>query len=225
ADLDDAVGAAMLANFYSTGQICSNGTRVFVHEAIKADFLERLVARTEKLIVDDPLNEATQIGPLISKAQQDKVLDYMAFGRNAATCLIGGGKAEVPGFENGYWIKPTVFDVADDDARIVKEEIFGPVLSALTFRDEDEVTARANSTPFGLASGVFTKDITRAHRMAGRLEAGVCWINTYNLTPIEMPFGGVKRSGIGRENGSAAIEHYSQLKSVYVGMSGVDAPY
>ena len=160
----------MLANFYSTGQICSNGTRVFVHEAIKADFLERLVARTEKLIVGDPSNEATQIGPLISKAQQDKVLDYMAFGRNAATCLIGGGKAEVPGFENGYWVEPTVFDVADDDARIVKEEIFGPVLSALTFRDEDEVTARANSTPFGLASGVFTKDL--APRPSYGREAG-----------------------------------------------------
>lgn len=225
ASLDDAVGAAMLANFYSTGQICSNGTRVFVHEKIKADFLERLVTRTKRLIVGDPLDEKTQIGPLISKAQQDKVLDYMAFGQNAATCLVGGGKADVPGFESGYWVEPTVFDVADDDARIVREEIFGPVLSVLTFQEEDEVTARANATPFGLASGVFTKDLTRGHRMAGRLEVGVCWINNYNLTPIEMPFGGVKRSGIGRENGSAAIEHYSQLKSVYVGMSGVDAPY
>lgn len=225
ASLDDAFGAAMLANFYSTGQICSNGTRVFVHEAIKDRFLEKLVARTAALRLGDPLDEATQIGPLISKAQHDSVIGYLERGQDEAETLIGGGAAAVAGFENGFLVQPTIFDVPSDDAVITSEEIFGPVLSVLTFKDEDEVTARANATRFGLASGVFTSDLARGHRMAASLEAGVCWINSYNLTPIEMPFGGVKRSGIGRENGSAAIEHYSSVKSVYVTLTPVDAPY
>ncbi len=224
ASLDDAVGAAMLANFYSTGQICSNGTRVFVQESIKAAFVEKLLARTAALKLGDPMDEATQIGPLISQAQLEKVLGYFELGQAEATLLSGGGRADVPGFPDGYWVQPTIFD-AGDAARVAQEEIFGPALTLLTFRDEDEVTARANATQFGLAAGVFTRDLARAHRMAARLQAGTLWINTYNLTPIEMPFGGVKRSGIGRENGSAAIEHYSQLKSVYVATGAVDAPY
>lgn len=225
ASLDEAVGAAMLANFYSTGQICSNGTRVFVHEAIKDAFLEKLVARTSALKLGDPLDEASQIGPLISKTQYDNVLGYFERGRDEAEVLIGGGAAKVAGFENGFWVEPTIFDVPEDDAVIASEEIFGPVLSVLTFKDEDEVITRANGTRFGLASGVFTRDLARGHRMAASLEAGVCWINSYNLTPIEMPFGGVKRSGIGRENGSAAIEHYSTTKSVYVTLTPLDTPY
>jgi betaine-aldehyde dehydrogenase len=225
ADLDDAVGAAMLANFYSTGQICSNGTRVFVREAVGQAFVERLLARTRALRLGDPLDETTQIGPLVSAAHRDKVLGYLERGRAEAEVLIGGGPADVPGFEDGYWIEPTVLAVGFDAAVVAREEIFGPVLSLLTFREEDEVVARANATPYGLAAGVFTRDLAGGHRMAGRLEAGVCWINAYNLTPIEMPFGGVKRSGFGRENGTAAIEHYSQLKSVYVGITGVAAPY
>ncbi|MEO1248412.1 MAG: betaine-aldehyde dehydrogenase [Pseudomonadota bacterium] len=225
AAIDDAVGAAMMANFYSTGQVCSNGTRVFVHQAIKAEFTERLLARTKALSLGDPLDEQTQIGPLISAAQRDKVLSYYTVSKSESDILIGGEAAHVPGFEDGYWVQPTVFDVPDDGARVAREEIFGPALSLLTFSDEDEVTARANATPYGLAAGIFTRDLARAHRMAARLQAGTQWINTYNLTPIEMPFGGVKRSGIGRENGRAAIEHYSQVKSVYVAMTGVDAPY
>ncbi len=225
AALDDAVGAAMLANFYSTGQICSNGTRVFVHEAVKDAFLEKLIDRTRGLRLGDPLDKATQIGPLVSKSQYDSVLGYLETGRGEAETLIGGGAASVDGFADGFWVEPTIFDVPSDDTTMACEEIFGPVLSVLAFRDEDEVTERANATPFGLASGVFTSDLARAHRMAARLDAGVCWINTYNLTPIEMPFGGVKRSGVGRENGSAAIEHYSSLKSVYIALGGVDAPY
>ncbi len=224
ASLDDAVGAAMLANFYSTGQICSNGTRVFVQESIKAAFVEKLLARTAALKLGDPMDEATQIGPLISQAQLEKVLGYFELGQAEATLLSGGHRADVPGFPDGYWVQPTIFD-AGDAARVAQEEIFGPALTLLTFRDEEEVTARANATQFGLAAGVFTRDLARAHRMAARLQAGTLWINTYNLTPIEMPFGGVKRSGIGRENGSAAIEHYSQLKSVYVATGAVDAPY
>lgn len=225
ASVDDAVGAAMLANFYSTGQICSNGTRVFVQETIKDAFLERLIARTRNLRLGDPLDEATQIGPLISASQYESVLSYLETGRGEAETLIGGGAATVDGFANGFWVEPTVFDVSSDEATIAREEIFGPVMSIFTFRDEDDVTARANATPLGLAAGVFTQNLARAHRMAARLDAGVCWINTYNLTPIEMPFGGMKMSGIGRENGSAAMEHYSTLKSVYIALGGVDSPY
>jgi betaine-aldehyde dehydrogenase len=225
ADLDGAVGAAMLANFYSTGQVCSNGTRVFVQAEVKEAFVEKLLARTRALVLGDPLDEATQIGPLVSAEHMAKVLGYFEVGRREARVLIGGGPATVPGFERGNWVEPTVFDVADDRARVATEEIFGPAMSLLTFEGEDEVTGRANDTPYGLAAGVFTADLTRAHRMAARLEAGMCWINSYNLTPVEMPFGGVKRSGIGRENGNAAIAHYSQVKSVYVGMTPVAAPY
>lgn len=224
AALDDAVGAAMMANFYSSGQVCSNGTRVFVHQRLKDVFVEQLLARTAALKLGDPLDEATQIGPLVSQAQYEKVLGYFEIGRAEADLLIGGGPAAVPEFPDGYWVQPTVFD-ASDTARVAQEEIFGPALTLLTFEDEDDVIARANNTSYGLAAGVFTRDLARAHRVTARLQAGTCWINTYNVTPIELPFGGIKRSGIGRENGRAAIDHYSQLKSVYVAMNSVDAPY
>lgn len=224
ADLDSAVGGAMLGNFYSSGQICSNGTRVYVHRSVKQAFIDKLLERTGKLKLGDPLDPATQIGPLVSEAHMHKVLGYMEAGKAEAACLIGGGRAEVAGFKNGHFVEPTVFD-ASDDTKVAREEIFGPVLTLLTFDEEDEAVARANATPFGLAAGVFTSDLARGHRVVAALQAGTCWINTYNLTPIEMPFGGVKQSGIGRENGSAAVEHYSQVKSVYVAMGPLDAPY
>ncbi len=226
ADVENAVSAAINANFYSTGQICSNGTRVFVHTAIKEAFLKRLAERTGNAILGDPLDEATSIGPLVSKAQFDKVLGYMALGRDEGARLVcGGGKAKVSSFPDGFFVEPTVFADVKDTMRIAREEIFGPVMCVLDFDDEDDVVARANDTTFGLAAGVFTKDIQRAHRVIDQLQAGTCWINTYNLTPIEMPFGGYKKSGMGRENGHAAIEYYSQIKSVYVEMGGVEAAF
>ncbi len=226
ADVENAVSAAINANFYSTGQICSNGTRVFVHTAIKEAFLNRLAERTGNAVLGDPLNEATSIGPLVSKAQFDKVLGYMALGRDEGARLVcGGGKAKVSSFPDGFFVEPTVFADVKDTMRIAREEIFGPVMCVLDFDDEDDVVARANDTTFGLAAGVFTKDIQRAHRVIDQLQAGTCWINTYNLTPIEMPFGGYKKSGMGRENGHAAIEYYSQIKSVYVEMGGVEASF
>ncbi|AQQ03432.1 betaine-aldehyde dehydrogenase [Roseibium algicola] len=226
ADIENAVSAAINANFYSTGQICSNGTRVFVHEAIKEAFVARLAERTAKAVLGDPLDEATNIGPLVSKQQLDKVLHYMQIGQDEGARLVcGGGSASVASFPDGYFVQPTVFADVKDDMRIAREEIFGPVLSVLDFTDEDDVIARANDTDFGLAAGVFTRDIQRAHRVIDQLQAGTCWINTYNLTPIEMPFGGYKKSGIGRENGHAAIEYYSQTKSVYVEMGGVEAAF
>ncbi len=219
ASLEDAVGAAMLANFYSSGQICSNGTRVFVQEGILSRFLERLAERVAAVKIGDPMDEATQHGPIVSPAQAAKIRAAIASGQAEGARLVCGGPGE------GAFVPPTVFADASDEMFIVREEIFGPVMSVLSFSDEAEVLARANASPYGLAAGVFTCDLARGHRMAAALQAGTTWINTYNLTPVEAPFGGVKLSGIGRENSAAAIEHYSQLKSVYVGMGGVDAPY
>ncbi len=222
ADPEDAVSAAILGNFYSAGQVCSNGTRVFVQGGIKEAFLERLARRLRGAVMGDPLDEATSFGPMISEGQLAIVLAHIARGKEEGARLVTGGRrAERPGF----FLEPTVFADVTDDMTIAREEIFGPVMSVLDFTDEDEVIARANATQYGLAGGVFTRDLARGHRVVAALEAGTTWINTYNLTPVEMPFGGVKISGIGRENGHAAIAHYSRLKSVYVGMGGVDAPF
>lgn len=224
ADIDNAVSAAINANFYSTGQVCSNGTRVFVHEDIATVFRERLVERTAQARIGDPLDPETNVGPLISAAQRDKVLGFIAAGVEEGARLVAGGGIPA-GLDSGFYIEPTIFEGVTDAMTIARDEIFGPVLSLLTFSEEDEVIARANSSEFGLAAGVFTNDIKRAHAVAAALQAGTCWINTYNLTPVEMPFGGVKRSGVGRENARAAIEHYTQLKTVYVAMGDVEAPY
>jgi betaine-aldehyde dehydrogenase len=226
AKLDNAVAGALLANFYSSGQVCSNGTRVFVHRSIKAAFLERLVKRVGAMRIGDPMNPETQVGALVSEQHMHKVLYYIDRGRaEGARVLTGGMRVTTGELGKGYFVAPTVFDNCRDDMTIVREEIFGPVMSVLEFEDEQEVVERANATEFGLAAGVFTNDLTRAHRVIARLQAGTCWINQYNVTPIELPFGGVKLSGLGRENGRAAIEHYTQLKSVYVAMGNVDANY
>jgi betaine-aldehyde dehydrogenase len=226
AKLDNAVAGALLANFYSSGQVCSNATRVFVHRAVKADFIERLVKRVSAMRIGDPMDPATQVGALVSEQHMHKVLGYIARGRaEGARLIIGGNRVTSGDLGRGYFVAPTVFDDCRDDMAIVREEIFGPVMSVLDFTDEREVIERANATEFGLAAGVFTNDLTRGHRVIAQLQAGTCWINHYNVTPIELPFGGVKMSGLGRENGRAALEHYTQLKSVYVAMGDVDAPY
>ncbi|MBC2858389.1 betaine-aldehyde dehydrogenase [Stappia sp. 28M-7] len=226
AHLDNAVSAAINANFYSSGQICSNGTRVFVQKGLKEAFLERLTERTARARLGDPMDESVDTGPLVSQAQLDKVLGYIEAGRREGARLVcGGNRATVQGFPDGLFVEPTVFADVADHMTIAREEIFGPVMCVLDFESEEEAVARANATEFGLAAGVFTRDIARAHRVIGALHAGTCWINTYNLTPIEMPFGGYKKSGIGRENGHAAIEHYSQVKSVYVELGDVASAY
>jgi betaine-aldehyde dehydrogenase len=163
---------------------------------------------------------------LISREHMERVLGYVAAGREAgARLLCGGGRVTVPGCEGGWFVQPAVFSGCGDTMSIVREEIFGPVMSVLTFEGEDEVVARANDTEYGLAAGVFTRDLARGHRVIARLQAGTCWINNYNITPVEMPFGGYKRSGLGRENGTAALQHYTQVKSVYVELGNVAAPY
>jgi betaine-aldehyde dehydrogenase len=225
ADLESAIGGAMLGNFYSTGQVCSNGTRVFVQKGIKDKFLSRLKERTEKIIIGDPMVEETQLGPMVSRTQLDKVFAYIEKGKaEGATLLTGGGIPNDVSAE-GTYIQPTVFADVTDEMTIAREEIFGPVMCVLDFDNEDDVIARANGTEFGLSAGVFTSDLTRAHRVVDRLEAGTLWINTYNLAPVEVPFGGSKQSGFGRENSLAALNHYTELKSVYVAMSPVQSPY
>ncbi len=226
ARLDNAVAGAMLANFYSAGEVCSNGTRVFVHRRVKDEFLTRLTARVEALRIGDPLDPATQVGSLISEAHLRRVLGYVARGvEEGATLLTGGKRVTSRALGQGAFMSPAIFDRCRDDMAIVRDEIFGPVMTVLAFDDEDEVVARANDTEFGLAAGVFTENLARGHRVIARLQAGTCWLNHYNVTPIELPFGGVKGSGLGRENGRAAIEHYTQLKSVYVALADIDSPY
>ena len=222
ADIENAVGGAMLANMYSTGQVCSNGTRVFVQKGIKDAFLKRFLERAAKIKVGDPMNEKTQFGPMISERQRDIVIGFIEQGKAEGATLVCGGNA-IEG--DGWFIEPTVFSDVTDDMTIAKEEIFGPVMSVFEFETEDEVITRANNTDLGLAGGVFTNNIQRAHRVVDELEAGTCFINSYNDAPVEAPFGGVKGSGVGRENSKAAIEHFSQLKTVYVRMGKVDSPY
>lgn len=222
ANLEDAVGGAILGNFYSSGQVCSNGTRVFVQKGIKEAFLARLKERVEAAVIGDPMDEATNFGPMVSAAQVAIAQGYIETGIEQGARLITGGKRLE---RDGFYIQPTVFADVSDDMVIAREEIFGPVMSVLDFEDEDDVIKRANDTEFGLSAGVFTSDLTRGHRVIGALEAGSCFINTYNLAPVEAPFGGVKMSGVGRENSKLAIEYYSQMKSVYVAMGPVDAPF
>ncbi|WP_151702593.1 betaine-aldehyde dehydrogenase [Nitrincola alkalilacustris] len=226
AHLENAVSAAMMANFYTQGEICTNGTRVFVHESIKDAFVERLLERTAKLVIGDPMDPNTQVGSLISQSHMESVLSYIRKGvEEGAQLVCGGERAQVAGMPEGAFVAPTVFINCHDEMTICREEIFGPVMSVLSFRDEEEVVRRANDTEYALAAGVFTRDLSRAHRVIAELEAGTCWINNYNLTPIELPIGGFKQSGIGHENGPEAINHYTRLKSVYVELGDVDCPY
>ena len=222
ADIENAISGAILGNFYSSGQICSNGTRVFVHRDIKEAFLKRLAERLDTAVIGDPMDPDTSFGPMVSKRQMEIALGYVEKGKAEGARLVYGGAAID---RDGFYMQPTVFADVTDDMSIAREEIFGPVMSVLDFETEAEVMARANATEFGLAAGVFTKDLSRAHRVAAGFEAGTCYINTYNDAPVEAPFGGMKNSGVGRENSRAAIDHYSQLKTVYVRMGDMEAPF
>lgn len=226
ADIDAAISAAMLGNFYSSGQICSNGTRVFVQDGVHDSFVARLIERTKAIRIGDPLDPDIQYGPMVTEAQMQISLDYVGHGiEDGATLEMGGQRVSPEDAPDGFFVSPAIFTGVTDAMRIAREEIFGPVMSILSFSSEEEAIARANDTEFGLAAGVFTQDVGRAHRVIGQLQAGTCWINAYNLTPVQMPFGGVKASGFGRENSAAALDHYTQLKSVYVAVGKVEAPY
>lgn len=224
--VDQAVSAAMLANFYTQGEVCTNGTRVFVHADMMDAFTKELKERTEAMIVGNPMNMDTQVGALISKGHMEKVLGFIQAGKDAgATLLCGGYQVTDNGLEHGAFVAPTVFTDCTDDMPQVRDEIFGPVMSVLSFTDEDEVIKRANDTKYGLAAGVFTKDFARAHRVINQLQAGICWINAWGASPAEMPVGGYKESGIGRENGIETLYHYTQTKSVFVDLNDIPNPY
>ena len=230
ADIHNAVSAALLANFYTQGEVCSNGTRVFVHRQIFDSFLTKLKERTEKIRLGDPADPDTQMGALISKVHMEKIIRFIDSGKSSGATLLTGGFRPEQDFKgrditSGNFLVPAIFTDCNDSMEICKEEIFGPVLSILSFDSEEEVIERANNTPYGLSAGVFTNDIKRGHRVIHQLQAGTCWINNYNITPIELPFGGYKQSGQGRENSLAAIQHYTQLKSVYVELGNVESPY
>ncbi|MCG5513946.1 betaine-aldehyde dehydrogenase [Ectothiorhodospira shaposhnikovii] len=226
ADLEQALNAALMANFYSSGQICTNGTRVFVEASIRQTFQARLLERIRRIRAGDPLNPATTLGPVISEAHCEQVMDRIRQAReDGLHCLIGGERLRPDDAPVGAFVAPTVFADCPDDHPLVRREIFGPVMVLQSFEDEAAVIQRANDTRYGLAAGVFSRDLARAHRVIHQLQAGICWINTYNLSPVEMPVGGYKQSGLGRENGRAALEHYTQRKSVYVELGGVDSVF
>lgn len=227
ADISQAVSAAMLGNFYTQGEVCTNCTRVFVHESVYDAFVSELKTRTENNIkAGDPMNPDVNFGALISKKHQDLVMGYIEKGKaEGATLLTGGTTLQPDDAPNGYFVAPTIFTDCSDDMTICREEIFGPVMSILSFKDEDEVIGRANNTPLGLAAGIMTKDVQRAHRVIHQLKAGICWVNNYGASPAEMPVGGYKLSGIGRENGIETLDQYTQTKSVYMGMTPLEAPF
>ncbi len=225
-DINSAVNGAMLANFYTQGEVCTNGTRVYVQRSIYEEFLQRLVGATQKLIIGSPMDMATHVGSLISERHLKKVLGYIETAKNSgARLLCGGTRVQDGDLAKGFFVKPTIFSDCTEDMPHTQDEIFGPVMSVLVFDHEDEVITRANRTRFGLAAGVFTQQLAKAHRVIAQLEAGICWVNTYGASPAEMPVGGYKQSGIGRENGIESMHHYTQTKSVFVELNPLNNPF
>lgn len=223
ADVDSARNAALTNNFFSTGQVCSNGTRVFVQRGVYEEFLDGVAERVASLRVGDPFDPETVIGPLVSREHHDKVMGYMDLARaSGARHIVGGDAPDDPGLAAGNYVTPAVFADCADDMGFVTDEVFGPLMAVLPFDDEAEVVARANATPYGLSGAVFSRDLARANRVANSIEAGSVWINDYGTLPESVPFGGYKRSGIGRENGYHSIEHYTQVKMIYTNLGEVE---
>jgi aldehyde dehydrogenase (NAD+) len=220
ADLEAAARGAFSAIFYNTGQCCTAGSRLLVEESVREPLLEQLAARASKLQPGDPLDPKARMGPLISEAQVERVLGYIEKGKaEGARLVAGGGRAPYGGVERGYWVQPTIFADVRPEHAIAQEEIFGPVLATLGFGDEEEAIAVANRTIYGLAAGIWTRDVKRAHRVARRLQAGTVWINSYHPGDAASPFGGYKQSGYGRELGAYALDLYTQIKSVWVDLN------
>ena len=224
ADLDQAVNGVVAGIFAATGQTCIAGSRALIHRPIYDAFVERLVALARSARMGDPLDLATQVGPITTRPQYEKVLEYMQVARGeGAVCLLGGGPAQRPECGEGWFVEPTIFGGVRPEMRIANEEVFGPLLALIPFDDEEEAIRIANATVYGLAAGVWTSSIRRALVMSERLEAGTVWVNCYRVTSYMTPFGGFKRSGFGREGGMEAIREYLQTKSVWIDMEGKTA--
>ncbi|MFN0262765.1 aldehyde dehydrogenase [Tepidamorphus sp. 3E244] len=217
APIDDAVRGAIAGIFAASGQTCIAGSRLLVQRSIQDEFVEKLVAFARSAKLGNPMDEDTNVGPVTTRQQLDTVLKYIDIGRSeGATCALGGGRPEGTELGDGWFVEPTIFTGVDNDMRIAQEEIFGPVLSVIPFDDEADALKKANQIAYGLAAGVWTQSMPRAIRMAARLEAGTVWVNTYRAVSYTSPFGGYKRSGLGRESGQKAIEEYLQTKSVWI---------
>jgi aldehyde dehydrogenase (NAD+) len=218
-DFDRAVEAAFWGIYANKGEVCSAGSRLLVHEAVHDEFVERLVRRAQTMKVGDPFDAASEMGAQISAQQMDRILGYIRTGCEEGAHLSCGGSRDTEGVKaKGFFMQPTIFTDVAPNMKVAQEEIFGPVLAAIRFKDEDEAARIANGTIYGLVSAVWTRDIRVAHRMAARIKAGSVWINTYNGFDSASPFGGYKQSGFGRDLGSYALEQYTNVKSVWVGL-------
>jgi aldehyde dehydrogenase (NAD+) len=219
ADMEAAIRGATIGIFYGKGEVCAAGSRLLVDRSIKDAFMEKLVARTKKMVPGDPLDPKTRLGAISSKGQLERVLGYVETAKKEGAALVAGGARADIGTGRGYFMQPTIFDNVTPQMTIAREEIFGPVLATIEFSDLDEAIARANDSPYGLAAAVWTKDVKKAHYVARRLQAGTVWVNTYNVYDTAAGFGGYKQSGFGREMGVHAIEHYTQVKTVWVDLN------
>jgi acyl-CoA reductase-like NAD-dependent aldehyde dehydrogenase len=222
ADLEQAVNGAMMGIFFNQGQVCCAGSRLFLDERIKDEFLARFKEKAEKIRVGDPMDKTTQMGPQVSEEQLNRIKGYVDIAKGeGATVYAGGCPPQMDGeLQKGYFFQPTIFSDVRNDMRVAQEEIFGPVTSVITFTDEADLIKQANETIYGLSAGIWTRDITRAHSFAKEIKAGVVWINTFNMFSAASPFGGYKQSGYGREMGRHALDLYTQVKSVWVDLSG-----
>jgi acyl-CoA reductase-like NAD-dependent aldehyde dehydrogenase len=219
ADMEAAIRGATIGIFYGKGEVCAAGSRLLVERSIRDEFVDKLAARAKKMVPGDPLDPKTRFGAISSKKQLETVLRYIESGKQEGATLVAGGSRADIGTGKGYFVQPTVFAGVTPEMTISREEIFGPVLAAIEFADLDEAIARANNTQYGLAAGIWTRDIKKAHYLARRLQAGTVWINTYNVYDTAAPFGGYKQSGFGREMSAHALEHYTQVKTVWVDLN------
>jgi acyl-CoA reductase-like NAD-dependent aldehyde dehydrogenase len=219
ADLDAAIRGATTGIFYGKGEVCAAGSRLLVDKSIKSEFIDKVAARAKKMAPGDPLDPKTRLGAISSKKQLETDLRYIEIAKKEGAQLVAGGSRADIGTGKGYFLQPTIFDGVTPEMTIAREEIFGPVLAAIDFADVDEAIARANDSNYGLAAAVWTRDIKKAHYVARKLQAGTVWINTYNIYDTAAPFGGYKQSGFGREMSMHALEHYTQVKSVWVDLN------
>ncbi|HEX8148611.1 MAG TPA: betaine-aldehyde dehydrogenase [Pyrinomonadaceae bacterium] len=222
ADIEQAVSGAMMGIYFNQGQVCCAGSRLFLDARVKDEFLERFKEKSSRVKVGDPMDKNTQMGPQVSEEQLNRIKGYVDIAKEeGAQVLAGGCPPQLEGdFQNGFFFQPTIFGDVKNSMRVAQEEIFGPVVSVITFEDEDDLIKQANEVVYGLSAGIWTKDITRAHRFAKAVKAGTVWINTYNMFNAASPFGGYKQSGYGREMGKHALEMYTHIKSVWVDLSG-----